>query len=250
MGIDRRITSGLAWAGLVLVVGVPAADLLSEQFAGASAPAQVAMIEPAAPQSAPVAQRPAMPAARPDDAVAVAAPAKPAAPVAKPDAARPSDAVDAYLQSGRPLPSYITGGDRPAAVAAAPVVTPPAAAVDPTEVAAIAPQREAPMPMPLSMRPAPVDMALGNEPVVVIPPGLAPATSNGAARPPVNVTADDLENWETGPLSEFLAQRQQQAGAGSVDPSYDADGFFLDEGPNRSRARVIAREVDSIFFAD
>ena len=29
MSIDRRITNGLAWAGVFIVVGVPAADLLS-----------------------------------------------------------------------------------------------------------------------------------------------------------------------------------------------------------------------------
>lgn len=251
MSIDRRITNGLAWAGVFLVVGVPAADLLSAQFSGGKAPAQVAVIEPVAPVPAPLSQRPAAPVAEPDVEVAVAAPAKPAEPLAKPavtPAAQTADVVDAYLQSGRPLPSYITGGNTaPTQVAAtpparSPIVTAPAAeaAIDPVEVAAIAPQKVAPVPMPLSMRPKPVIAAA--PPVVVIPPTVA--------LPPANVTAADLEDWETGPLSEFLAQHQQQAGNAYVDPSYDPNGFYLDEGPNRSRARVIAREVDTFFFAN
>ena len=44
------------------------------------------------------------------------------------------------------------------------------------------------------------------------------------------VTAEELEDWESGPLSEFLAER----GQGGIDPGYDPDGFFLDEGPNTS----------------
>ena len=254
MSIDRRITNGLAWAGVFIVVGVPAADLLSAQFSGVPAPAQVAVIEPVAPVPAPLSQRPDAPVVEPATEVAAVVPAKPAAPVTKPavtPAAQTADVVDAYLQSGRALPSYITGGDAPAAAptevaatppARTPIITEPAAepAIDPVEVAAIAPQKVAPVPMPLSMRPKPAVAAA--PPVVVIPPSVG--------LPPANVTAADLEDWATGPLSEFLAQRQQQAGNAYVDPGYDPNGFYLDEGPNRSRARVIAREVDSFFFAD
>jgi hypothetical protein len=262
MSIDRRITNGLAWAGVILVVGIPAADLLSAQFSGASAeppPAQVAMIAPVAPMPAPLSQRPAAPVAKPAAQVAVAAPARPAvvpvaAPVDKPTitpAAQTADVVDAFLQSGRPLPSYITGADAPVAAATpparTPIVTTPVA-VDPVEVAAIAPRQVAPMPMPLSMRPKPVTVALVRD-EVVIPAGLTPAAPAVVVRPPADVTAADLQDWESGPLSEFLAQHQ--AGNAYVAPDYDADGFFLDEGPNRSRARVIARESDPfIFFAD
>jgi hypothetical protein len=51
------------------------------------------------------------------------------------------------------------------------------------------------------------------------------------------VTAEELEDWESGPLSEFLAER----GQGGIDPDYDSDGFFLDEGPNSSA--IYRREV-------
>ena len=268
MNIDRRITNGLAWAGVILVVGVPTADLLSAQFMGSPASpeaAQIAVIGPVAPVPAPLSQRPAAPVVKPAAQVAAVAPAKPATPVAKPTAA-PSmptaDAVDAYLQSGRPMPSYISEGNTPPAPAQVAATTPtrplitttPAAqpaAVDPVEVAAIPPQKVAPVPMPLSMRPTPVTVALVQDPVV-IPPGLTPAAPNApvaVVRPPAAVTASDLEDWESGPLAEFLARRQGNA---YVDPNYDGDGFFLDEGPNRPRRdRVIAREADPfVFFVD
>lgn len=275
MSIDRRITNGLAWAGVLLVVGVPTADLLSAQLMGdaaAPASAEVAMIERVAPVPAPASQRPAAPVAKPAAQVAVATPKPVAAPkpavtpvaAAKPvvkqtvtPAAQTADAVDAFLQSGRPLPSYITEAGAPGStnqVAATPparpvITTPPAPApsapVDPIEVAAIPPQKVAPMPMPLSMRPVPV--AAAPQQAIVIPSGLTPAAPDAIVRPPANVTAVDLEDWEAGPLSEFLAKRQPANAF--VDPAYDPNGFFLDQGPNRrQRDRVIAREVDEPFF--
>lgn len=264
MNIDRRITNGLAWAGVLLVVGVPTADLLSAQFMGsapASKPAQIAVIAPIAPVPAPLSQRPTAPVAKPAAQVAAVTPAKPAATPVRPvaaAAAQTADAVDAFLQSGRQMPSYIT--DAPAAPGHAAANTParplitttpasPSAAVDPIEVASIAPQKVAPIPMPLSMRPQPIAAALVRDPVVVRP-GLTPAEPALIVRPPADVTAADLQDWETGPLADFLAQRQ--AGNGYVDPNVDANGFFLDEGPNRSRRdRIIAREAEPfVFFAD
>lgn len=280
MSIDRRITNGLAWAGVLLVVGVPTADLLSAQFMGnpkASVMApEVAVVERIAPVPAPLSQRPATPAVKPATQVAAVTPAKPAAPAAKPTPAKPdeqvaavapakpvaaapakpatetADAVNAWLNSGKPLPSYITDEAQPTQVAAAPpartpIVTTPAPGIDPIEVAAIPPQKIAPMPMPLSMRPKPVEIAAAPPQAIVIPPGLTPAAPVVVVRPPANVTADDLEDWETGPLSEFLAERQ--AGNAYVDPGYEADGFFFDQGPNRrQRDRIIAREADEPFF--
>jgi len=97
------------------------------------------------------------------------------------------------------------------------------------------PPKVAPVPMPASMRPRP-PAAIQSPPVVVQPPA--------AAQPPLivetpadYVTAEDLEDWETGPLSDFLASRRAGASGNAVPPEdYDPDGFFLDEGPN-SRAR-------------
>jgi hypothetical protein len=289
MKIDRRVTNGLAWAGVLLVVGIPTADLLSAQFMGEPArasavqvaPAQVAAVERIAPIPAPLSQRPAAPVARPEIEVAAVTPAKPvvapvvsAAPAkpveqvaavtpAKPVTATPAappaadtvGAVNAWLNSGKPLPSYITDESQPAQAVATPartpIVTTPAAqpaAIDPVQVASIPQPKVAPMPMPLSMRPHPVIAT----PVAVVGPAgdLVVAPTRPGPRPPANINADELEDWESGPLSEFLEQRQAQAGQDQSDPYYDEGGFFLDEGPNtprRPRDRLIG-PADDFFF--
>jgi hypothetical protein len=284
MKIDRRVTNGLAWAGVLLVVGVPTADLLSAQFMGDTAPvaasAQVALVERIAPIPAPLSQRPAAPAtqvatvapakpaapvvtaapAEPVEQVAAVVPAKPVAPAVVAPVSQNGGAVDAWVSSGKPLPSYITEGAQPAQVAATPpvrqpIVTAPAtqspttqpAAIDPVQVASIAQPKVAPMPMPLSMRPQPVTAT----PVAVVrPSGLVVAPNAVGPLPPANVTATDLEDWESGPLSEFLAQRQAQSGQVQADPNYDDDGFFFDEGPNgqpRRRDRLIG-PANTYFF--
>ncbi|UJW86761.1 hypothetical protein [Devosia sp. SL43] len=281
MKIDRRVTNGLAWAGVLLVVGVPTADLLSAQFMGDTAqvvaPVQVASVERIAPIPAPLSQRPAAPVtqvaavapakpaapvviAEPVEQVAVVAPARPATPTAATPASQNGGAVDAWVSSGKPLPSYITGGAQPAQVAATPpvrqpILTAPAtqspatqpAAIDPVQVASIAQPKTAPVPMPLSMRPQPITAT----PVAVVrPSGLVVAPNAVGPLPPADVTAADLEDWESGPLSEFLAQRQAQSGQVQADPNYDDDGFFFDEGPNgqpRRRDRLIG-PANTYFF--
>lgn len=250
MKIDRRITNGLAWAGVLLVVGVPAADYISGHFMGdRDAAPQVAVIEPAA--QAPTNAGQSAPAAAAQTQVA-----------ANTTPATGGTAVDNFVQSGRKLPSYITGGsDTPAP--AKPAVTPPApakpvataptapAATTParppivttpatpqpainTPVAAIPPAKIAPVPMPLSMRPRSVATVTQQprtpaEPVI-IPPNVAPTYVP-------DVSAEDLEDWETGPLSEFLARRdggaqrarpQQQVQPRPAEPYYP-NGGYLDQ---------------------
>ncbi|HEY8574822.1 MAG TPA: hypothetical protein VIL88_00625 [Devosia sp.] len=273
MKIDRRITNGLTWAGAVLVVGVPTADLLSAQFAAKAEPAtaQVAVVAaPTAPAPAPLSQRPKAPVSEPVEQVAVAKPAEQVAstPAAKPvvaaspKPAQTANVVDTFIQSGKPLPSYITGaGDKPAAqpakTAAAPaartpiITTPPAGTAvpvapvaDPVEVAAIPPQKIAPVPMPLSMRPDPIRVPVAVAPPVqevYVPAELGPRSS-------ATVTADELEDWETGPLSEFLARKQGSAAT----MTRNGEGFFLDEAPQPRRGdRVIGWEEPVFsFFAD
>ena len=68
--------------------------------------------------------------------------------------------------------------------------------------------------------------------------------------PPANVgpepviTGDQLEEWDSGSLAEYLARRglmSEASTAAPVERDYDPDGFFLDEGPNNNgrRSRVI-----------
>lgn len=288
MQIDRRVTNGLAWAGVLLVVGIPTADFLSAQFLGdptLEPTAQIAVVERIAPVPAPLSQRPATPVAKPEAQVAaatpaakpvvVAPPAKPAvqaaavtptkpvvaAPAAANPAAGTADAVNAWLDSGKPLPSYITdeSAAQPTQVAATPPARPPIApapttapaAIDPVQVASIQQPKVAPMPMPLSMRPSPVAVvrpAANAVPVAVVGPNndLIVATPGSGPRPPADITAQELEDWESGPLAEFLAERQ----GSRADVTYDEDGFFLDEGPNRQPRRPgrVIGPVDDFFF--
>ena len=232
MQIDRRITNGLAWAGLFIVVAVPVADAVSGQLMGEPNQISVASIDaPAAlvaPVPAPLSQRPHAPVARPAVQTAAVAPAKPVVPAAAKPVAAANPIVDSFLSSGKPLPSYITGDHdapqqataTPAPAAPKPVVTAPVqtaavpnqptapaaapAAIDPIEVATLTPARIAPTPMPLSMRPKPIARPLANEDIVLPPEVVA----GNDARP---VVVDDLQDWESGPLSEFLAQRQRSS---------------------------------------
>ncbi len=238
MQIDRRITNGLAWAGAVLIVAIPAADVALRQFGPADTP-QIAVVE----------EQPA-PAVEPEPVGKPAPKPEPEPePVADPDPAK-SDAVDSYLQSGKKLPSYISDGspaERTQTAALAPAeeeVTRPAPTSEPAPVAtlqptpepvatpepepepvAAAPTKPVTLPTPVSQRPASVPRSAAITP----PPPLV------IDQPNIVVTAEELEEWESGPLSDFLARRQ--AGSTPVSPEYDPDGFFLDEGPNSS-ARV------------
>lgn len=230
MQIDRRITNGLAWAGAILVIAIPAADAALRQFGPADTPRIAVVEEHTAPAVEP-------------EPVDTPAPKPEPEPVAEPDPAD-SNAVDSFLQSGKKLPSYISDGSptertQTAALAPAeeevtrPAPTPepapePAATPQPTPEpapVAAAPAKAVTLPTPVSQRPASVPRSAAITP----PPPLV------IDQPNTVVTAEDLEEWESGPLSDFLARRQ--AGSTPVSPEYDPDGFFLDEGPNSS-ARI------------
>ncbi len=221
MQIDRRITNGLAWAGAVLIIVIPAADAALRQFGPSDSP-QIAVVE----------EQPAPATAMQPEPVETPAPTPEPDPVstasASPQTAG-SDAVDSFLQSGRDLPSYISDGsqtERTESAALTPAdesVAEPATTPEPEPVAAL-PTKTVTFPTPVSQRPAPVPRS-----AVATPPPLVIDQRD------IVVTAKDLENWESGPLSEFLAR--QQARPAPVPSEYDPDGFFLDEGPNSS-ARV------------
>ncbi len=242
MHIDRRITNGLAWAGAALIIGVPAADFVVRQFASPGPQAVVVAPTVSEPESIDTAE-----AEEPVAPALVAAPVQtPAAPATPQQAASGSgDAVDQFVQSGRPLPSYISdGGSAPSATPAPspqptatapaapsqPAATPPApAAANPTATPVpAAPQLvTVTMPTPVSQRPAsrPAIGPTTAPPVVVQQPALVVEEAGSF------VSADDLEDWESGPLSEFLANRaRQRSGQGTTGSGeFNPNGFFLDE---------------------
>lgn len=265
MKLDRRLTNGLAWAGALIVIGIPAADYLTGTFSNGGTPS-VAVVD----------AKPETPAASQNKPAASVTPAeKPAA------IANAGDPVGGFVQSGKPLPSYITGGDAPAAATKpaatampqpvspkpattqpsrpAETATPPATATRPAistaapaEQVAALPPKTAPIPMPLSMRPRPVSVPLasGQPPLIIDQPtnnpNLPPASLPQAQPMPNDVvTSQDLDTWESGPLSEFLARRGQGGSRVTYDVQrprpqpqpqqpaygYDSNGFWLDQAP-------------------
>ena len=257
MQIDRRFTNGLAWAGAFIVVGVPLADIVSaqlfepatERVATVGAPAT-----PVAPIPRPASERPEAPAtqvaAAPvpkepvpssvDEAPVDVAAAEPVKTGAQTPAATATlaDPVANYMEGGRTLPSYISdGGDAaPAAIAAtggpsASTSDAPHADEDPITVAALPEKAAVPFPMPLSMRPTPKTAPTFG----VAPSAAAPVVIPETVVAPANITAAELADWESGPLSEFLARRQQQ-GAPSA---YFGGSGYLDAQPAPRGDRVV-----------
>lgn len=253
MKMDRRLTNGLAWAGALLIIGIPAADFITGTFAGSGTPS-VAVVDadPVASETAAVV---APASTRP---VVADVPKSAPTPAAKPQAvASASDPVSAFQQAGKPLPSYITGGDAPAAAVPVKPVTQPAvqqptqavttpapitATPAPVEQVAALPAKAPPTPMPLSMRPQPVSVPLASNqpPLIIDQPTVAPIVP--VEQPQTDfVTSEDLEDWESGPLNEFLARRGQQSSAtyrvqqNTPVPGYDSNGFWLDEVPQDNR---------------
>lgn len=235
MKFDARLKGGLAWTGLFVVLAVPSADIL---FGGKNraAPESDGVATVATVTDTAAAPTTVMPALK-----------LPTRPGAVPAAvATTGDPVDDYINSGKKLPDYISDGDSAPVVATTPPVSgvkPPMPATDPIEVASI--PKQAPIPLPRSARPA--------VPAVVTPVVNQPQVARNTPLEPFPlsdqpvVTGDQLEEWDSGSLADYLERRgllsdgepQSQSG------SYDADGFFLDEGPNNSRVRRL--EGDFLF---
>lgn len=245
MALNRRLTSGLAWAGLLLVVGVPSADFITGAInprASVTSEAPVPQVRTSQPKPAPIvtaskpAEQPAKaPTAKPPAAkppvgkpeVAETPVAKPvsqavAPPAQKPAAVASGDPVDKFISGGKKLPSYISGGDEEAPATAAPQDQSPASTPD-SDVATVDPiELIAPIPAPASQRPKPVErVVIVDDATVERQPVIPPAGFVGE---------EDLAGWESGSLADYLAQQ----GLLSDGPSsaYDPDGFYLDEGPN------------------
>ena len=212
MELRRQVTGALAWAGLVVIIAVPSAELVRAKFFSkgtASVTSDVA--------ETPAVTAPAKPKAKPATVAIVPVAPQPALKTivvpATTIATAPADgnAVKDYLSANKKLPDYITGSTSakpvtgpaptqplPAAVpvpatavatiaplpaAVAPVVVPPSA-VAPTGVANVDAQPIAPdvppIPMPASARPKPA--------AAVMP----------------TVTEADLKDWKSGTLEDYL----------------------------------------------
>lgn len=232
MKLDARLKGGLAWTGLFVVLAVPSADiLLGDRDRAAATTTAVASLESGARSSV---------------VPALKLPAKPGAVAASSEGARSADPVDSFVNSGRPLPDYISDGD----VASAGDT----GASDPIEVANLS--RDVPVPLPRTARPATPAAAttasLQQAPLIVdeeLVARNAPLEPFPPSEDAPMIEGEQLEEWDSGSLAEFLERNgllaDDQAASEPASSPYDPDGFFLDEGPNRSRVR---RLDDQGFF--
>jgi hypothetical protein len=236
MALNTKIIGGLAWTGLVLILAVPSADLVSSQLSPKSSLTMTSDTDQI--QTASIA-----------------------------------DPVDAFVQSGKPLPSYISDGPvtapkptvkvlPPSGVTQPmPVTMPAAPSTTPAETEVASVPTIAPEPYPASMRPsAPpvtdpiVTSSIGvGEDVAVLPEADTPAV--GRPKAPIEpryVSEEELADWDSGSLADYLERRGLIAEASYDEGSsaeFDSDGFFLDEGPNNNRTlRSRSRRDDDGFF--
>lgn len=261
MKLDGKLKGGLAWAGLVVILAVPAADIVMGPRDGARSVS-----------------------ALPAEGKPAAAPAIPAAADPVETASTALDPVKSYLDKNKKLPDYISGGTPDsAAVAAKPAGKPDltlpqggTATTPATETAAVT--ETPPVPLPRSARPKPApELEVASLPAVPA----APASNSASEAAPLVLTqkeearakagpsfplsdggdgstvvrndadapvvgGDQLEEWDSGSLAQYLERKgliDQSSPSVSSDnqaqaeDDYDPDGFFLDQGPNRPERR-------------
>lgn len=240
MKLDAKVKGGLAWAGLVVILAVPAADILFGKSDGTSASAAVTADAQA---GKPAIKLPALAAPAKTDPIETAS-------------VTSEDPVDKLLAKGKKLPSYISDAEEGEVATKPPVQMKPIApaaqpAKTPTEVASVAPAETPPTPLPRSARPKTTEVASlpAEEKPLVLNENKVRQQQNAAVEPfPLSdnevVTGDQLEEWDSGSLADYLERKGLLSEANSqTSDRYDPDGFFLDEGPNRPR-----RQDDPDFF--
>lgn len=233
MKLDAKVKGGLAWAGLVVVLAVPAADMIFGK--------------PAANTAATVSAETAT------TATGTKAPAL-KAPVASTDPIQTASVdeapvVDKFLKSGKKLPSYISDADEVQPVANAtpaktPAVKPPVAVTTPTTVAT-AQQEDPPVPLPRSARPQATQVAAlpaEEKPLIIDQPTVKPPKQATVEPFPMSsddevVTGDQLEEWDSGSLADYLERKGLMTEASQQ--SADEDSFYIEEGPQRPVRRPL-----------
>jgi hypothetical protein len=248
MKFDSKVKGGLAWAGLFVILAVPSADLLFGKDKGPNA--NLAITSDAAQV------KPVVPAAKPAGKVDPVETASTTVPAAK-----SADPVDTYLNTGKKLPAYISDANAtPAVKPAAPALTLPVK--QPVEVASVNPVQETPpVPLPRNARPVakvasvPVTPAPAEQPLIIDETDLAQrqanlnATDNQPVEPfPMSdgsdqasagdtvVTGDQLEEWDSGSLADYLAAKGLLSeDAAQPQTSEDNSDFVFNQGPSKPR---------------
>jgi len=241
MRLSPKLTWGLAWTGLALVLAVPSADFLTGQFGkdGRNAavltsdvePVQTASVEPAAP-----AKTTKVTTVKTDKGIKIV----PAG--STPAAGASDDPVEKYLAKGKPLPDFISDGDAPQT---------DEVKTEDTQVAIVTPAPRLPLPAtarprPMMGPPAPTaPIATQPDAVIVDESTLTGSLPEPVGPVPPSPIVDDTDNWDTESLRDYLERRgileggdepaRSSATVTERDNDYDPDGFYLNDGPNSDR---------------
>jgi len=259
MRLNSKLTWGLAWTGLAVVLAVPSADFLTGQFGGkASAALVTSTTDPVKTGStaAPAIQKTAAVTTKVTKTGVTIVPAGSSAPVLDP--------LDKLVKSGKPVPDYISDGD--AATTPVTPVRPGASSEEPTQVATIEPPAPVVAPVPFPRRPPDIvrpALPKTTQPAVIVDEAaLAPQEDSlpdqlvvdpNRPVPPAGIQNDwqqvrdrRLARYleENGLIDDASADGRSSASVTVLDtlPSdYDPNGFYLSDGPNNSRAARRAR---------
>jgi len=277
MKLNSKVTWGLAWAGLAVVLAVPSADYLTGQFGlkGNSAAVITSTTDPVTTGTTTAAQKTAAvttTVSKTGVKIVPAGSAKPGAPTLDP--------VDKFTNSGKALPDYISDGDSPQTATTAPSVKAPTLGTpseEPTQVANLDTAVTATPPVPFPRRPPDVirpalpKPAAPAEPAVIVDEGSLPVDDGGmplddngmpdqlavgpdaGPLPPAGIQDDwrgardrRLTRYleQNGLIDEASADGRSSASVTIVQrpsPDYDPNGFYLSDGPNNSKAQRRAR---------
>jgi hypothetical protein len=258
-------------------VAVPSADLITQQLSPGRAMSVTPATTPAVKAEKPpvvVAAAEKAPVKAPVPAVKQT-PAADKAPAANVAPVAPVADVAPAPKKGKPVPSYISDGKQgetiediaivtpkaaekpaparvipgptpvsgeargPKVIISAPTAKPPVTVPAPEQLASVASDPvtvQAPVPMPASMRPASVP---GRHNDAIRTGAITPVNESGYDSDEI-VSSEELAEWESGPLGEFLAKRRGERPVRVQSDNYDSDGFFLSDGPN-FRGRLVER---------
>jgi len=258
MRLNSKMTWGLAWAGLAVVVAVPSLDFITGK-SGKSAALLTSTTEPVKTAAVTTTVTP--------NGITITPTGTPA-----PATAPSGDAVDSYLKTNKTLPDYITGGDDTGA----------AASSAPAQVATIDPTPPVVAPTPFPARPpdviepaspavpaaaptqtANIDSTSSSTPYVIDEPAAPAPTQEAAIDPspagpvPPEPIVDDSAQWRTKSLEQYLDQNglmdnsaptrsTAQVTVVNRDSNYDANGFYLSDGPNNMRAERRQRIIEML----
>jgi len=259
MRLNSKMTWGLAWAGLAVVVAVPSLDFITGK-SGKSAALLTSTTEPVKTAAVTTTVTP--------NGITITPTGTPA-----PAAAPSGDAVDSYLKTNKSLPDYITGGnDNATASSSAPTqvatIDPTPPVVAPTPFPARPPDIIAPtspaVPAGTPTQTANIDSTSSSTPYVIDEPAAPAQTQEAAIDPspagpvPPEPIVDDSAQWRTKSLEQYLDQNglmdnsapvrstAQMTVVNQSDSNYDPNGFYLSDGPNNTRAQRRQRMIEML----